>query len=157
ALSDGNFQGTTEMFQVMHQEAQHLNHLIDDLRTLSLADAGELPLMKQPVSPQELLERSAAAYQIQAQNQRVTLTIAPLPDLPAVALDPDRMAQVLGSLVSNALRYTQPHGHITLTAENGANQVVLKVQDTGSGIAPEDLPNIFRRFYRGDKSRQQNG
>lgn len=157
ALSDGKFQGTPEMFQVMHQEAQHLNHLIDDLRTLSLADAGELPLMKQPVPPQELLERSAAAYQIQAQKQGVTLTIAPLPTLPTVEVDPDRMAQVLGNLVSNALRYTPVNGQITLAAENGSSQVVLKVQDTGSGIAPEDLPNIFRRFYRGDRSRQQNG
>jgi signal transduction histidine kinase len=157
ALSDGKFQGTPEMFQVMHQEAQHLNHLIDDLRTLSLADAGELPLMKQPVLPQELLERIAAAYQIQAHNQGVTLTIAPLPSLPTIQVDPDRMAQVLGNLVSNALRYTPGNGQITLAAENGSHQVILKVQDTGSGIDPEDLPNIFRRFYRGDRSRQQNG
>lgn len=157
ALSDGKFQGTPEMFQIMHQEAQHLNHLIDDLRTLSLADAGELPLMKQQVEPGELLDRIAAAYQIQAQKQGVTLTIAPLPSLPTVEVDPDRMAQVLGNLVSNALRYTPVNGQITLAAENGSHQVVLKVQDTGSGITPEDLPNIFRRFYRGDKSRQQIG
>jgi len=157
ALSDGKFQGTAEMFQVMHQEAQHLNHLIDDLRTLSLADAGELPLMKQSVSPQELLERIAAAYQIQAQKQVVSIQTAAAANLPLISLDPDRMAQVLGNLVSNALRYTSAGGQITLSAEQEPNNVLLKVQDTGAGIDPEDLPNIFRRFYRADKSRQQNG
>ncbi len=157
ALSDGKFQGTAEMFQVMHQEAQHLNHLIDDLRTLSLADAGELPLMKQAVSVQELLERIAAAYQIQAQKQSVSIQTAAAANLPLIQIDPDRMAQVLGNLVSNALRYTPAGGQITLSAEPEPNQVLLKVQDTGAGIDPEDLPNIFRRFYRADKSRQQNG
>ena len=157
ALSDGKFQGMAEMFQVMHQEAQHLNHLIDDLRTLSLADAGELPLMKQSVSPQELLERIAAAYQIQAQKQTVTIQTAAATNLPLIQVDPDRMAQVLGNLISNALRYTAAGGQITLSAEKEQNHVLLKVQDTGAGIDPEDLPNIFRRFYRADKSRQQNG
>lgn len=157
ALSDGKLQGTPEMYRVMHDEAQHLNHLIDDLRTLSLADAGELPLMRQQITPQTLLERAAAAHSIQANKQQTTLQIALMAELPLIDVDPDRMAQVLGNLVSNALRHTPPGGAVTLAASRHDGDVVLKVSDTGSGIAAEDLPHIFNRFYRGDKSRAQNG
>lgn len=157
ALSDGKLQGTPEMYRVMHEEAQHLNHLIDDLRTLSLADAGELPLLKQAIVPQILLERTAAAHSIQANNQETTLLIVPTADLPAIHVDPDRMAQVLGNLVSNALRHTPPGGEIMLSAAQHNGNVLLKVSDTGSGIAPADLPHIFNRFYRGDQSRTHNG
>jgi signal transduction histidine kinase len=157
ALSDGKLQGTPEMYRVMHEEAQHLNHLINDLRTLSLADAGELPLMKQEITPQTLLERAAAAHSIQANNQQTALHVESTAGLPPLKVDPDRMAQVLDNLVGNALRHTPPGGRITLSAGSADGHVMLKVQDTGSGIAPEDLPYVFNRFYRGDKSRAHNG
>jgi signal transduction histidine kinase len=77
--------------------------------------------------------------------------------LPVVQVDPERMAQVLGNLVSNALRYTPRGGQIRLAAAADQAGVRLQVQDTGAGIAPEDLPNVFERFYRGDKARQNIG
>jgi signal transduction histidine kinase len=157
ALSDGKLPGTPEVFQVMHEEAQHLNHLIDDLRTLSLADAGELSLLKQAIAPQTLLERAATAHSIQANNQETRLLVEPAANLPPVHVDPDRMAQVLDNLVGNALRHTPAGGQITLSAASDDGQILLKVQDTGSGIAPEDLPHVFNRFYRADSSRAHNG
>lgn len=72
-------------------------------------------------------------------------------------VDPERMAQVLGNLVSNAIRYTPEGGAIVLSAERSDGTILLKVHDNGPGIDPEDLPHIFERFYRSDKSRQQNG
>ncbi len=156
ALSDGKLAGTMEIHQVMHREAQHLSHLIDDLRTLSLADADELALNLQVCLPYELLTRTAAAYQGQAGPKNITLTVQSSRDLPPVMVDPDRMAQVLGNLVSNALRYTPAAGQITLSAEADETEVILCVQDTGSGIPPEELPYIFDRFYRADASRQQS-
>jgi signal transduction histidine kinase len=156
ALSDGKLQGTPEMYAVMHGEAQQLSHLIDDLRTLSLADAGELSLNLQPCRPLDLLARSAAAHQGQAGQKNIALVVAAATDLPAITIDPDRMTQVLGNLISNALRYTPAGGQITLSAETGADKSVrLHVRDTGSGIAPAHLPHILNRFNPADASRQQ--
>lgn len=149
----------------MHDAALQLQHLVDDLNILAQADAGELPLNRRPVDPRALLERTALAFMPQAQEQGVTLAVDAREDLPPVYADPDRLNQVLTNLVANALRYTPANGRVTLSAEtvNGATDaakpmVVLKVSDTGQGIAEDDLPQVFDRFYRGDRSRQtQNG
>lgn len=157
ALSDGKLQGTPQMYGVMHGEAQHLSHLIEDLRFLSLADAGELPLERRDVDPLELLNRTAAAHQTAGEEKQINLQVQVAPDLPPLYVDPERMTQVLSNLVSNALRHTPTGGAVTLSAKQGRKSILLQVEDTGSGIADEDLPYIFHRFYRGDRSRQQNG
>jgi signal transduction histidine kinase len=131
--------------------------LIDDLRTLSLADSGELPLNLQPVSPASLLERTAAGMKPGADQKDITITVEADHALPRILVDPERMAQVLGNIASNALRYTPQGGLIDLSANAANNLVHLRVRDNGSGITPEDLPFVFHRFYRGSKSRQQNG
>lgn len=162
ALSEGVLPPTPETFQVMHQEAEHLSRLVEDLRTLSLADADELNLNRSLTLPNELLNRTAAAHQHQAQQLAIVLQVQAPPDLPPIWVDPERMAQVLGNLVRNALRYTPANGQITLTAQlNGSStqpgeMVILQVQDTGSGIEPALLPHIFERFYRADASRQHH-
>ena len=170
AMRDGVLPPSRERFDTLHAEVQHLQHLVDDLRTLSLADAGELPLNRQPTPPGELLARIAAAYAHPAGQAGVDLQVRQEGSLPEVDVDPERMAQVLGNLVSNALRYTHPGGKIVLAAQSrsirdpaGASRkrkafpqrVQLIVRDSGQGIAPEALPHIFDRFYRGDASRQQ--
>jgi len=155
SLRDGVLKPSPARFDVMYQEAQHLTRLVEDLRTLSLADAGELTLNRLPVAPQGLLERLAAAHQHQAEQQNIALLVQAEPDLPKINVDPERMAQALGNLVSNALRHTPDSGQIVLSAQRQTDTVLLMVQDNGEGIAPESLPRIFDRFYREDESRQQ--
>lgn len=155
ALRDGKLPGSEDIYETMHVEAQHLQHLIDDLRTLSLADAGELSLSRQPIAPRALLQRAATSYAAQAQAQHVRLAVQAVVDGVEVDVDPERIAQVLGNLLGNALRYTPAGGQITLSAETAGDQVRLSVADSGAGITADDLPHIFERFYRADRSRRQ--
>ncbi|MBN1538354.1 MAG: HAMP domain-containing histidine kinase [Anaerolineales bacterium] len=158
ALNDGKFTGSSEIFSIIHTEATHLGHLVDDLKTLSLADAGELPLTRQEVSPLNLLKYTATAYQIQAEKHDIGIKVDAAPDLPSIYVDVERMSQVLGNLVSNALRYTPKEGEIVLSALSQDGKVKLQVTDNGSGISPESIPYIFERSFRGDTARvQQSG
>ena len=166
-LRDGTLQGSSELYGIMHEEVVHLQHLIDDLRILSLADAGELPLQPRLVDPRALLERTALAYMALAEESGVQLTVEAADDLPSINVDVERMTQVLRNLVSNALRYTPHGGKIVLGAEVGENGhfgdaqyrrfITLTISDTGNGIPAEDLPHIFDRFYRADKARSRGG
>jgi two-component system sensor histidine kinase BaeS len=138
----------------MHDEVVHLQRLVEDLRTLSLADAGELVLNRRAVDPKALLERTGLAYIVQAEQQDVVLHVEAAEGLPSISVDTDRMTQVLNNLVSNALRHTRK-GEIVLSAQLEDRRVCLRVRDTGAGIEPEHLPYIFDRFYRADPSRQR--
>lgn len=157
ALSEGKLAADQEIAQTLHREAQHLNHLVDDLRTLSLADAGELPLHLSTTAPISLLESATSSHGRRAEELDIQLVVDAPHDLPDVNVDSQRMAQVLGNLVSNALRHTPPGGSVTLAAREVASGVALTVTDTGSGIKGKDLPYVFDRFYRSDKSRSEDG
>jgi signal transduction histidine kinase len=156
SLQDGKLKPTPERFATMQAEVQHLQHLVEDLRMLSLADAGELQLQIQHVAPEELLGRIKAAYHHQAEERGIWLEAKIQPGLGEIALDLERMEQVLGNLVSNALRYTPEGGKIILSARRNQDNLILEIQDNGSGISPEVLPHIFERSYRGDPSRSGN-
>jgi signal transduction histidine kinase len=153
SLQDGKLKPTPERFAVMQAEVQHLQHLVEDLRTLSLADAGELKLHLEPTSIPELLARVAEAYCHQAEQNQIDLAVKTEPDLPEVNLDPTRVEQVLGNLVSNALRYTPPGGKIQLSAKQVSGRLTVCVEDNGNGIPADILPHIFERSFRGDESR----
>lgn len=157
ALSDGKLPGNAEVYGILYNETQFLRRLVDDLRTLSLADAGELSLNLQPTQPRLILEQAAARHSIAGQQRKVAITVRPGQELPLVQVDPERMAQVFDNLIGNALRYTEEGGEISLSGEVQDSQVLLQIKDNGRGITQEDLPNIFDRFYRGDKSRQPTG
>ncbi|MCZ7670919.1 MAG: HAMP domain-containing histidine kinase [Chloroflexi bacterium] len=153
SLRDGVLSPDPETFEIIHDEAQNLSRLVQDLRTLSLADAGKLALHLERLPPSELLQTVAAKYRHQAERQNISLTVQAEASLPEVEIDLGRMEQVLGNLVSNALRYTPANGEILLTAvQSDPTHLQLTVQDNGPGIPPDTLPKIFNRFYKVDES-----
>ncbi len=154
-LQDGRLQGSANLYGIMYGEVVHLQRLVEDLRTLSLTDTGELPLNRRAVDPRALLERTGLAYIVQATQQGIALRVEAPESLPSIHVDTDRMTQVLNNLVSNALRHTQ-HGEIVLAAKVVGAAVHMTVSDTGVGIEAADLPLIFDRFYSTDRARQRN-
>nr|WP_202502287.1 HAMP domain-containing sensor histidine kinase [Streptomyces sp. SID5785] len=140
------------------EEAVQLQHLVDDLQDLAAADAGTLRLHPEPVRAEELLGQVAAAHLVRAEAAGVTLTVdRPARPLPELTADPVRLRQAVANLVSNAVRHTAPGGTVTLRARPGPGGDVLLVEvvDTGSGIPAADLPYVFDRFWRADKSRNR--
>jgi signal transduction histidine kinase len=154
SMRDGVLAPSPERLETIQDEVQHLQRLVEDLRTLSLADAGELSLQRGYVALEALLKQVQAAYRHPAEKKGVTLRVEAEPDVPDIYVDPDRIFQVLANLVSNAIRHTPAGGAVTMSSKlTATNRIQLVVSDTGSGIPVEDLPRIFDRFYRVDDSR----
>ena len=153
ALLDGVHPPDHEHLASLLDSSRTLSRLVDDLRTLSLAEAGELRLHREPTDLGQLLRDAIAGFQAAAESARVTLDLATADDLPSLDIDPTRTQQVVANLLSNALRHTPPGGRVSVRATRaGTAQVVVEVQDTGTGMAPEVAGRIFERFFRGPDS-----
>ncbi len=154
-ILDGVYQPDAEHIDLLLDETRRLNRLVEDLRTLSLAEAGQLALQRQPVDLAELLNDVATSFSGQAEASRVNLKVSIEPGKPLIVSgDAGRLDQVLSNLVANALQHTPAGGTITLSAARSQEGMCLKVIDNGRGIPAEDLPNIFDRFWRSDERRQ---
>jgi signal transduction histidine kinase len=155
AVHDGVLPPTRENFELIREEAARLGHLVDDLRILSLADAGELKISLQRIELAELLREVAALYQYQAERKNIKLEVEIAASLSSVEVDPGRMTQVLTNILNNALRHTPEGGRILISAKEIDTHIELAVEDSGPGLDAEDLPRIFDRFFRTDSSRQR--
>ncbi len=155
-IQDGVLPLDIEQINAIHAETMLLGRLVNDLRLISVAEAGELRLERQPVEPIGLLEKVVERFQAQCTPKGVELALVLDQNLPQVTIDVDRINQALNNLVSNALRYTPEGGKITLQGkriEGNPSTLEVSVTDTGAGIAADDLAWVFDRFYRADKSR----
>jgi signal transduction histidine kinase len=155
-LLDNVVPPTPEQLQTIYEQNLLLGRLVRDLQLLALADAGELQIVRVPTQFREILQRVIAHIHPTLEEKQIALESQIADDLPTVAVDPQRIEQVLLNLLDNACRYTPPGGKIVLSAYREDGAVHVSVRDGGPGIAPEDLPHIFERFYRGDKSRARS-
>lgn len=178
-IQDGVYSATPDEISTLLNETALLERLIEDLRILALADAGQLPIHVESIAPASLLRSVAHSFAQKAQHQGVKLHMADLQPLPEVEADPQRIAQVLGNLVANSLAHTPAGGAIVLNAWVSAQGpgtrgnvssspspppspysltlLCISVSDTGYGIPQADLPHIFDRFYRADPARTRAG
>lgn len=156
ALQDGIYDLTPENLAAIQEQNQVLTRLVEDLRTLALADAGELALERTPTDLAALLERVVARFSPQAGEGDVNLSLVLEESNLTRSLDPQRIEQILNNLLSNAIRYTPEGGTIYIRLFTEGDDVLITVRDTGPGIPDEALPHLFDRFYKVDKSRRQH-
>jgi len=155
ALREGLAEPTPSMINSLYDEALLLSRLVDDLQDLALAEAGQLALKRQPVALQDIVQRAVDSIRSQAEAKGLKLRVDLPKELPLVDVDPQRIVQVLINLLKNAVNHTPTDGEIAVSTVKQEQWIEVKVSDTGEGISPEDLPYIFERFYRADKSRSR--
>ncbi len=141
----------------MHVDIDRLTQMTNELIELSRIESGQVPLRRRPVDPAEVAHHAAEMLRPQAERGGLTLTVEAPSGLPWVEADPDRLQSALVNLIHNAVKFTPAGGSIRVRARASDGTIAFSVTDTGPGVAPEDLPRIFERFYKADKSRAGGG
>ena len=154
-LVDGVLPSDAETFNQIHHEAERLSRLVDDLQELSRVEAKAFSLDVRSVAVSDLVQTTVKRLSPQARDKHIGLEYSLPADLPPIQADEDRITQVLVNLVANAIHYTPEGGKVTISAARQADDVLVSVKDSGIGIAPEHIANLFTRFYRVDKSRSR--
>ena len=155
-VKDGILEPNHENFEIIREEAERLEHLVNDLRTLSLADAGELSMEFQPVNVNNLMSDVHARYLTLFNQKRIALNLELAPGILQATLDPSRFGQVLNNILDNALRHTPEGGFVELKTQLTENRIQLSVKNSGEGVTPEEAKHLFDRFYRVDEARNRN-
>lgn len=155
AMLDGVLPSSAEELTSLHQETLLLNRLITDLRTLSLAEAGQLHLQMRMIDSAALIQQVSDRMRLNAEGKNITLETSIPSDLPQLEADPERLMQIMTNLVDNAIRYNSDGSRVVVAARAAHNSIELSVTDNGPGIPPEDIPHLFERFWRAERSRNR--
>lgn len=155
ALSDGVIPPSQDAFGILQAEIMRLVALSEDLLALARADAARLDLHPTAFSLRDLADEVLALYRLRFDARKLDVRVEFETGVDFVKADRDKLLQVMRNLVDNAWQYTPEGGQITLSAERAGNRIRVSLANTGGGIAEEDIPFIFERFYRGEKSRSR--
>jgi signal transduction histidine kinase len=154
AITDGVFEPDADTINTIHQQVKHLNNLVEDVRTLALAESHKLQLDIQLHSITEVLKRCVEDFRAQVESKEISLTVLTDPDIPAIPIDRTRISQVVDNLLQNAISHTPSGGEVKVSAQKtGHERIRVSIADTGSGIPEESLPFVFDRFYRANQAR----
>jgi signal transduction histidine kinase len=160
ALEDGVVSEPVEMkryFVTIRRDVERLNSMIDDLFDLAQIDAGAMRLRRQSITVHEVVSEVVDAMRARAERADIAIELSIRDELPAAMLDGDRLERAIANLLRNALEHTPPGGQIRVLVSGDDGQAAVEISDTGEGIAAEDLPNIWTRFYRVERSRARAG
>lgn len=156
AMLDGVFPLNQEHLAIAHDQTLHLTRLVEDLRLLTLAEAGRLELKFVPAAPADLINQIIEHFEPLALDANIRLTQQVAPGLPEVWVDTDRIQQVLGNLLSNAIRHTPADGQVSLHADVYPKAVHFVVSNTGNGLTPDQAKHVFERFWRAEEARTRD-
>lgn len=155
SIQEGIEPANPENLASLHDEVYRLRGLVDDLQQLSLAEAKQLPLYKEETNMVRFLQETVALFEAESKEREINISLQTEGEIPAISIDKRRIRQILINLLTNSLRYISDKGRIGLMLKEEGESLIISVSDNGPGIAPEDLPHVFNRFYRGDKSRSR--
>jgi signal transduction histidine kinase len=162
-IADGVFQPDKEHLDSIREQTVLLTHLVNDLRDLSMAESGQLKLERLPTSMVDLVQRKLSQFEVKARQKNVKLILQAHTAIPSINIDAKRIEQVMGNLLSNAIRHTPGGGQVTVSlktlnsdSKTEKNSLIVSISDTGEGIPAEHLPHLFERFYRIENSRSRS-
>lgn len=154
AVLDGVYDHEDRHLTTIRDQSRLLARIVDDLRTIGLAEVGDLPLRRERITVRVLIEDVGRAFAARAEEREISL-VRHAPDDLVVDGDVDRLRQVLGALVDNAIRHTPEDGTIAIDGRAVGRRARVTVHDSGPGIDPADLPHVFDRFYQADPARDR--
>lgn len=154
SIREGLIAPTPQMFAILYNEVQHIHRLVEDMRTLSLLDINKFPLYRKPTNFHEIVMHVVTTKTMLAQQHNLQIIVTD-PPLTIIDIDADRIMQVIANILDNAIRHSSDGANITLEYVIHTDSVVLTIRDTGTGIAADDIPHLFTRFYRGTTPKGQ--